>query len=78
MTDSPPTERAERAANILQARMLWPDAERYATELEQAGALESGDEKAAFAVLVNHMPVRRAEALVRDLRMYGAMEKTDG
>lgn len=75
MTYHPPTTRAERAANILQARMAWSDAERYAALLDQAGLLESGDEQAAVAVLIDHMPERRATALISDLRMYGAMEK---
>ncbi len=74
---TPPTAQ-EQAAEILQARLSWRDAERYAVELDEAGALDSGDEVVGVAVLTAHMPRTRAEALIRDLRMYGAMEKTDG
>jgi hypothetical protein len=77
MTHMRPTDRKDRAANILQARMSWPDAERYATELDQKGVLDSGDEPTAVTILTVHMPARRAEALIRDLRMYGAMAKTE-
>ena len=74
----PLSRRAERAADILQARLSWPDAERYAAELDQAGVLESGDESAGIAVLTNHLPRYRAEALIRDLRMCDVMVKPGG
>lgn len=72
----PPAQ--EQAAAILQARLSWPDAERYAAELAEAGVLDSGDEVVGAAVLTAHMPRQRAEALIRDLRMYGAMERANG
>ena len=74
----PLSRRAERAADILQARLSWPDAERYAAVLDQAGVLESGDEEGAVAVLTAHVPRYRAEAFIRDLRMCGVMEKANG
>lgn len=68
-----PDDRAQHAADIMQARLSWPAAHRYAAELDRVGVLESGDEAAAVAILADHMPLRRAEALVKDLRTYDAM-----
>jgi hypothetical protein len=66
--------REEWAANIMQARMSWPDAERYAAEFARRGVLESGDQFMAVAVLTEHMTRNRATAIVKDLIDYGAME----
>jgi hypothetical protein len=65
--------RQERAVNIMQTRLSWSDAERYAAELAEAGVLESGNRLRAFEILQSHMPWIRAQALVNDLHMYDAM-----
>jgi molybdopterin synthase catalytic subunit len=66
--------REEAAADIMQARMSWPEAERYAAEFARRGVLESGDQILAVAVLAEHMTRNRATAIVKDLVDYGAME----
>lgn len=78
MTYTPPTGRQEHAAEVLQARLSWPEAERFAAELDKEGVLESGDIEMAVKILAKRVrPVRRVEGLIRDLRMYGAMAKAE-
>jgi hypothetical protein len=57
----------------MQARLSWPEAERYATALSKAGVLDSGDEGLAVAILTEHIKRVRAVALIKDLIDYGAM-----
>lgn len=66
--------RRDKAANIMQARMSWPDADRYADILDQHGVLESGDQVMAVALLTDHIKRFRATSIVKDLVDYGAME----
>lgn len=65
--------RQEAAADIMQARMSWPEADRYATLLAQLGVLESGNQARAIALLADHVGSSRAPAIVKDLVDYGAM-----
>lgn len=62
--------REKCAASVMQCRLNWPEAERYAAALEKAGVLESGDEVLATAILSEHVPHRRALNLIEDLKMY--------
>lgn len=66
--------RREAAADIMQARMSWPEADRYAALLDQHGVLESGDQFMAVALLTDHIKRSRAASIVKDLVDYGAME----
>jgi len=61
---------AEMAAAILQARMSWPDAERCAAALEQAG-WKSLRRAQAVDILRALMPSQSAAACVEDLVMAG-------
>jgi hypothetical protein len=72
----PEQSREEKAADIMQARLSWPEAERYAAALSKAGVLESGDEGLAVAILTEHVKRVRAIALIKDLVDYGAMVNT--
>lgn len=71
----PALARKERAINIMQTRMPWSEAERYAQELDSHGILTSGDKVMAVAFLTEHMKRSRATAIVNDLITYGAMER---
>ena len=56
----------EHAAAILQARMSWPEAERCAASLDEAG-WTSLTEPRAVAILTKHLPPSRAESAAHDL-----------
>lgn len=65
--------KTEMAAAILQARMSWPDAERCAAALEQAGWTSLSRSQAvavlqAVAVQGQRMSEERAAACAQDLR----------